>query len=86
MVIAQFIAESKSGAPVTKNQNLRMVYRVKFDDSDGYESDFTTNSKGKFQFNANFAMFNTTTNNDSNGEIILKGSNLNVNAAAATKE
>ena len=52
----------------------------------GYESNFTANSKGTFQFNANSTMFDTTTNDDSNEEIILEGSNLNVNAAAATKK
>ena len=45
-IIAQFVAESKSSAPVTKNQNLCTVYRIEFDDSDGYECDFTANSEG----------------------------------------
>ena len=55
MVIAQFVAESKSGIPVTKTRNLRTVYRMEFEDSngDGYNSDFTANSEGIFQFNAN---------------------------------
>ena len=38
--IAQFVADSKSSAPVTKNRNLRTVYRMELDDSDGYESDY----------------------------------------------
>ena len=88
MVIAQFVAESKSGIAVTKNQHLCTVYRIEFDDSDsdGYNSDFTTKSKGIFQFNANSAIVNTTANNNSNGKIILAGSDWNVNAAAATKK
>ena len=57
---------------------------MEFDDSNGYESNFTANSKGTFQCNANFAMFDTTADNNSNGEIILEGSDLNVNAAATT--
>ena len=79
--------EFKSGVPATKNHHLPMVYRIKFDNShsDGYNSDFTANSKDTFQFNANSDMVNTTANNNSNGEIILEGSDLNVNAAAATK-
>ena len=75
-ISVQFIAESKSSTPVTKNQNLYTVYRMEFDDSDGYESDFTANSKGTFQFNVNSAIFDTTANNNSNGEIIIEGSDL----------
>ena len=85
-IIAQFIAESKSSAPVTKNQHLRTVYRMEFDDNDGYESDFTANSKGIFQFNVNSAMFDTTASDNSNGEIVIEGRYLNVNAAATTKK
>ena len=59
---------------------------MKFYDSDGYESDFTANSEGTFQFNVNFTMFDTTADNNSNGEVIIEGSDLNVNAAAATKK
>ena len=59
---------------------------MRFDDSDSYESDFTANSEGTFQFNANSAMFDTTADDNSNGEVVLEGSNLNVNAAAATKQ
>ena len=85
-IIAQFVAESKSSTPVTKNRNLGTVYRMEFDDSGGYESDFITNSVGRFQSNAKFTMFDTTANNNSNGETILEGSDLNVNAVAATKK
>ena len=88
MIIAQFVVESKSGIPVAKNHNLFTVYKMEFGDSDGdgYNSDFTANSKGTFQFNVNSAMVNTTVDNNSNGEIILEGSDLNVNAAAAKKQ
>ena len=88
MVIAQFVVESKPGIPVTKNQYLRMVYRVKFDNSkgDGYNSDFTANSEGIFQLNVNSAVFDTTADDNSNGEIILEESDLNINAAVAEKQ
>ena len=66
-IIAQFVADSKSSGPVTKYQNLRTVHRLEFDDSDGYESDFTTNSEGTFQFDINSAMLDTTTDDNSNG-------------------
>ena len=86
MDVAQFVAESKSGTPVTKNQHLRTVYRMEFDNSDGDGCNFyfTVNSEGTFEFNANSAMFDTTADNNSNGEIIIEGSDLNVNATAAT--
>ena len=80
------MADSKSSAPVIKNRNLCTVYRIEFHDSDGYESDFTANSKGIYQCNANSAMFDATSNDNSNGEVVLEGSNLNVNAATATKQ
>ena len=86
MIIAQFVAESKSSVPASKNQNLQTVYRMKFDDKDEYESDFTANSEGTFQFNVNSAMFDTTADNNSNGEIVIEGSNLNVKTAAAKKK
>ena len=85
-IIAQFVAEFKSSTPVTKNQYLRTVYRIKFDDNDWYESDFTANSESTFQFNVNSAMFDTTANNNSNEEIVIEGINLNVNVAVATKK
>ena len=47
-IIDQFIADSKSSAPVTKNRNLRTVYRMEFDDSDGYESDLLRTLKVHF--------------------------------------
>ena len=68
MVIAQFVADSKSGAPIIKNRNLRTAYQIEFNDNDGYNSDFTANSEGTFKFNANSAMFDSTANNDSNEE------------------
>ena len=52
--------------------------------NDGYESNFTANSEGTFQFNVNSAMFDTIADNNSNGEIDIEGSNLNVNAATST--
>ena len=85
IIIAQFVAGSKSIVPVTKNRNLYTVFMSDFNDRDGYDSDFTANtqnSDGIFQFNVNSSLFDTTTNNNSNVEI-LEGSNLNVNAAAA---
>ena len=85
-IIAQFVVDSKSNVPITKNRNLRTVYRMELEDDDGYESDSTANSEGIFQFNANSAIFDTTVDDNSNGEIILEGSNLNVNMAAATKK
>ena len=44
--IAQFMVNFKSSAPVTKTQNLCIVYRTEFGDSDGCESGFTANSEG----------------------------------------
>ena len=54
-------------------------------DCDGYYSNCTANSTGTYQFNVNFSLSDTTTNDDSNGESLLEGSDLNVNAAAAKK-
>ena len=88
MVISRFVAESKSIVPVTKNQNSHTVYLTDFNDYDGYRSNITANTQnleGIFQFNTNSTMFDTTTNDNSNGEI-LEGSDLNVNAAAIRKE
>ena len=86
LIIAQLVVKSKSGVPVTKNRNLRTVYQIEFEDSDGYNSDFTANSEGTFQFNANSAMFDSTADDDSNGENIIEGSDLNVNAAAVARK
>ena len=86
--IAQFVAKSKSGIPVTKHRNFCTVYRMEFEDSngDGYNSGFTANLESTFQCNANSAMFGTTADNNSNGEIILKRNDLNANAVATTKK
>ena len=59
---------------------------MEFDDNDGYESDFIANSESAFQFNVNSAIFNTTADDNSNGEIIIEGRNLDVNAVVATKK
>ena len=69
MIIAQFVAESKSGIPVTKNHNLRTVYKMEFGDrnGDGYYSDCTANSEDTYQFNVNSAMFDTNAGDNSNG-------------------
>ena len=56
-IVSQFVVDSKSSAPVTENKQLCTVYRMELDDSDGYESDFTVNSEGTFQFNTNSTMF-----------------------------
>ena len=58
---------------------------MEFKDNDAYNSDFTANSEGIFQFNANSAIFDATANNDSNGGI-LEGSDLNVNAVATARK
>ena len=86
IIIAQFVADSKSGAPITKNRNLCTAYQIEFDDNVGYNSDFTANSEVTFKFKANSTMFNSTVNNDSNGERVLEGNKLNVNAAAVTRK
>ena len=70
MVIAQFVAESKSIVPVTKNQNLHTVYMTDFNNNGGCNSDFTANtqnSEGTYQFNTNSSMFDATTDDTSNG-------------------
>ena len=58
---------------------------MEFDDNEGYDPDFVANSKGTFKFNVNSAMFDTTADDNSNGEII-EGCDLNVNAAVAAKK
>ena len=87
-IIAQFSANSKSTGPVTKNHQLRTVYKLEFGDGDGdgYYSDCTANAEGTYQFNVNSSLFDTTANDDSNGESVLEGRDLNVNAAAAKKQ
>ena len=86
-IIAQFSANSKSSGSVTKNHQLRTVYKLEFEDGDGdgYYSDCTENSEGTYQFDINSVMFNTTAD-DSSGENVVRGSDLNVNAAAAKKQ
>ena len=68
-IIAQFSSNSKSVGAVTKNHQLRTVYKMEFEDGDGdgYYSDCTANSEGTYQFNVNSSVYNTTTNDDSNG-------------------
>ena len=60
---------------------------MEFEDGDdnGYYSDCTANSEGIYQFDIKSAMFDTTAY-DSNGESVVEGSDLNVNAAAAKKQ
>ena len=58
---------------------------TEFDDGDGYNSGFTANSEGTFQFNANSAMFDATTDNNSN-EKIQKGTNSYVKVVAAARK
>ena len=84
--IPQFIANSKSSGPVTKNHNLRTVYKLEFKDGDvdGYYFDCTANSDGTYCFDVNTTMFDTTAD-DSNGERVVEGNDLNVNAAARKK-
>ena len=67
---------------------MQTVYKLEFEDGDGdgYYSDCTANSEGTYQFNVNSFMFDTTADDDSNGESVLEGSDLNVNAAAAKKQ
>ena len=85
--IAQFSGNSKSAGLVTKNHQLRTVYKREFEDGDGYGyySDCTANSEGMYQFNVNSSLYDTTADDDSKGESVLEGSDLNVNAAAANK-
>ena len=84
-IVAQFVANSKSGGPVTKNQNLCMVYKLEFEekDGDGYYSDCTVDSEGTYHFDVNFTMFDTAADDNSNRESVVEGSDLNVSAAAA---
>ena len=87
-IIDQFSANSKSAGPVTKNHQLRTVYKLEFEngDGDGYYSDCMVNSEGTYQFNVNSSVFDTTVDDDSNGESVLEGSELYVNAATAKKQ
>ena len=76
MVIAQFVAESKSDPPITKNLQMCTVYAVDLI-NDGYNTDYTANtqnSEGTYglpsEFNANSAVYDATNNINSNEEII----------------
>ena len=88
-MIAQW--KSKSTGSVTKNHQLRTdgrtVYKLEFEDEngDGYYSDYTANSKATYDFNVHSSVYDTTGDDDSNGESVLEGKELNVSAAAATK-
>ena len=61
---------------------------MEFEDrnGDGYYSDCTEHFEGTFQFGINSAMFDTTANNNSNGESVVEVSNLNVSAAVVEKQ
>ena len=82
---------SKSSGLVTKNHQLRTngrtVYKLEFEDDngDGYYSDYTANSEATYNFNVHSSVYDTTGDDDSNGESVLEGKELNVSTAAATK-
>ena len=61
---------------------------MEFEDGDGngYYSDCTAKSEGKYHFDINSPMFDTTADNNSNGESVVEGIDLNVNAAAVKKQ
>ena len=91
-IIAQFSGKSKSAGPATKNHQLctdgHTVYKLEFEDEDGegYYFDCTANSEATYDFYVHSSVYDTTTtNDDSNGESVLKGSKLNVNATAVKK-
>ena len=81
-IIKQLPGNSKAIVQATKNHNLRSSYNTEIGDSDEYESDFTHNSEGMWQFMANSTMYDTTNNED--GESVSEGTKMNVNAAAAS--
>ena len=85
LIVGQFAGNSKAVVPATKNHNLRTAYNINFVDSDGYDSDFTHNSEGKFQSIANSSTMYDTTDDESNGESVSEEKGLNVNAAASTR-
>ena len=85
MIVGQFAGNSKAVVPATKNHNLCTAYNIDFVDSDGYESDFTHNSEGTFQFIANSSTMYDTTDNERNGENVSEEKGLNANAAALTR-
>ena len=91
-IIAQFSGKSISAGPVANNCQLhtdgRTVYKLEFEgeDGEGYYSDCTATSEATYNFNVHSSVYDTTTaDDDSNGESVLEGSELNVNAAAAKK-
>ena len=83
--------QSKSSGPPTKNHQLptkHSVYKLNFfcvnEDNNGYFSDRTANSEATFDFNASSAVvYDATGDIDSDGESVLEGQELTVNAAAA---
>ena len=76
LIVEQFVGNSKAIVPATKNHNLCTAYNIEFVDSDGYESDYTHNSEGTFQFVVNSTMYNTT--DDEDGQSVSEGTRLNV--------
>ena len=86
IIISQFVVDSKSDAPIIKNQSLRIAYNIQSADNDIFDSDFTASSEGIFKCTANSAMFDSTTDDDSNGKSVLEGNKLNVNAAAVPRK
>ena len=81
--------KSQLSGPVTKNQQLRTdgrtVYKLDFEDYNGdeYYSDYTANSEATYDFNVHSSVYKTTSYNNSNGESVLEGKELNVSATAA---
>ena len=69
---------TKAPVPILK----RSSYNVELADSDGYDSEATQNTEGTWQLNSNSVMYDTT-DDDTNGEGVLVGTELNVNAAAS---
>ena len=61
---------------------------MEFEDGNGYGnfSDCTANSESIFQLNINSTMFDTTADNNSNGESVVEGKDLNVSAKRKQKE
>ena len=61
------------------------VYKLVFEDNkgDGYYPDYTANSEATYNFNVHSSVYNTTGDDNCNGESVLGGKELNVSAAAA---
>ena len=85
MIDGQFAGKSKAIVPATKNHNLCTAYNINSVDTDGYDSDFTQNSDGTFQFIANSSTMYDMTDDESNGESVSEEQDLNINAAALTR-